>query len=184
MSTLIDLFLVFLKIGAISFGGGYAMIPFFETEMVSHNWVSLADYVKVIAIAQVVPGPFAVDSSSYIGFKVAGIVGAIVATIALCIPSFVASVIITKFYTQFKANRYVNALLMGVRPAVLGLLLSAAYIIGLKPLYQTTHTFMSLTMLKAFIMAVAGYFVLNQKKVKIGTFTFIAATAVVGILLF
>ncbi|MDQ7095234.1 chromate transporter [Desulfosporosinus sp. PR] len=182
--NLIELFLVFLKIGAVSFGGGYAMIPFFETEMVSHNWVSLTDYVKVIAIAQVVPGPFAVDSSSYIGFRVAGIIGAIIATTALCIPSFTAAVIITKFYTQFKKNKYVNALLVGVRPAVLGLLISAAYIIGVKPLYQGTHTFLSLTMLKALVVIVLGYLVLNQKKVKVGTFTFIAATAIVGILLF
>ena len=181
---LIELFFVFLKIGAVSFGGGYAMIPFFETEMVSHNWVSLSDYVKVIAIAQVVPGPFAVDSSSYIGFKVAGIVGALVATIALCIPSFTASVIITKYYTQFKTNKYVNALLIGVRPAVLGLLISAAYIIGLKPIYQVNNTLISWTMLKALTVIGIGYYVLNQKKVKIGTFTFIVATAVVGIILF
>ncbi|ODA39418.1 chromate transporter [Desulfosporosinus sp. BG] len=181
---LIELFIVFLKIGAVSFGGGYAMIPFFETEMVSHNWVSLADYIKVIAIAQVVPGPFAVDSSSYIGFKVAGILGALIATIALCIPSFIASVIITKFYAQFKTNKYVNALLLGVRPAVLGLLISAAYIIGIKPLYQSGNTLISLMMLKAIILIGVGYYVLNQKKVKVGTFTFIAATAVVGIILF
>lgn len=181
---LVELFLVFLKIGAVSFGGGYAMIPFFETEMVSHNWVSLADYVKVIAIAQVVPGPFAVDSSSYIGFKVAGILGALIATIALCLPSVTASVIITKFYAQFKTNRYVNALLMGVRPAVLGLFISAAYIIGIKPLYQIRNTFISLTMLKAIIVIGIGYYVLNQKKIKVGTFTFIAATAVIGIIVF
>ncbi|KUO77062.1 MAG: chromate transporter [Desulfosporosinus sp. BRH_c37] len=180
----VELFLVFLKIGTVSFGGGYAMIPFFETEMVSHNWVSLADYVKVIAIAQVVPGPFAVDSSSYIGFKVAGILGAVIATIALCLPSFTASVIITKFYAQFKTNRYVNALLMGVRPAVLGLLISAAYIIGIKPLYQISNTLISFTLLKAIIIIGIGYYVLNQKRVIMGTFTFIAATAVVGIIFF
>ena len=182
--NLINLFLVFLKIGAVSFGGGYAMIPFFETEMVSHNWVSLADYVKVIAIAQVVPGPFAVDSSTYIGFRVAGFIGAIIATIALCIPSFTASVIIMKFYTQFKSNKYVNALLMGVRPVVLGLLISAAYIIGIKPLVDAGHTFISPTIIKAVILVIVGYLALNQKKVKIGTFTFIIATAIVGIIIF
>lgn len=181
---LIELFLVFLKIGAVSFGGGYAMIPFFETEMVSHHWVTLADYVKVIAIAQVVPGPFAIDSSSYIGFKAAGILGAIVASTALCIPSFTASVIITRFYTQFKTNKYVNALLNGVRPAVIGLLISAAYIIGIKPLYQASSTFLSFTMLKAVIVTGIGYYALNQKKVKVGTFTFIVAAAAAGIILF
>ncbi|AET69926.1 chromate transport protein ChrA [Desulfosporosinus orientis DSM 765] len=181
---LVELFLVFFKIGAVSFGGGYAMIPFFETEMVSHNWVSLADYIKVIAIAQVIPGPFAVDSSSYIGFQVAGILGAVLATIALCLPSFIASVVITKFYAQFKTNKYVNALLMGVRPAVLGLLISAAYIIGIKPLYLGGTHFLSLTMLKTVLVIGAGYYALSQKKVKIGTLTFLAASAVVGIILY
>ena len=182
--SLVELFLVFLKIGAVSFGGGYAMIPFFETEIVSHNWVSLADYVKVIAISQIVPGPFGVDSSSYIGFKVAGILGAVIATIALCIPSFTASVIITKYYAQFRTNRYVDALLMGVRPAVLGLLISAAYIIGIKPLYQENNTLISLTMLKAIIVICIGYYVLNQKRMKVDTFAFIAGAALVGIILF
>lgn len=181
---LIELFLVFLKIGAVSFGGGYAMIPFFESEMVSHNWVSLADYIKVIAISQVVPGPFGVDSSSYIGFKVAGILGALIATIAICIPSFTASVIISKFYDQFRTNKYANALLLGVRPAVIGLLVSAAYIIGIKPLYLENNTLISLTMLKAIIVIGIGYYVLNQKKIKVGTFSFIAVSAIVGIILF
>lgn len=181
---LLELFWVFFKIGAVSFGGGYAMIPFFETEMVSHNWVSLADYIKVIAIAQVVPGPFAVDSSSYIGYKVAGFPGAALATIALCLPSFIASVVITKFYAQFKTNKYVNALLMGVRPAVLGLLISAAYIIGIKPLSQESDTFLSLTLVKTVLVIGLGYYVLSQKKVKIGTLTFLAASALAGIILY
>lgn len=180
----IDLFLVFLKIGAFSFGGGYAMIPFFETEIVSHNWVSLHDYIKVIAIAQVVPGPFGIDSSAYIGFKVGGILGAAIATIALCIPSFIASIIIAKFYVQFRTNKYVNALLMGVRPAVIALLISAAYIIGIKPLYQVKNTLISMTMIKAIIVIAIEYYVLNQKRKKLGTFTFIVGTAVIGIILF
>lgn len=180
----IELFLVFLKIGAISFGGGYAMIPFFETEMVSHNWVSLADYVKVIAIAQVIPGPFAVDSSSYIGYRVAGLAGSFIASLAICIPSFIASVIITKFYVQFKANKYISALLSGVRPAVLGLLVSAAYIIGIKPLYQASNTLLSLTMFKAVILIAIGYYVLYQKNLKINTFAFIAGAALIGMIMF
>lgn len=181
---IIELFLVFLKIGAVSFGGGYAMIPFFEAEMVSHNWVSLADYVKVIAIAQVVPGPFAVDSSSYIGFRVVGILGSIIASIAICLPSFIVAVMITKFYVQFKTNKYISALLSGVRPAVLGLLVSAAYIIGLEPIYQANNTLISMTLFKAIFVICFGYLMLYQKKFKVNTFIFIAAAAVVGIIFF
>ena len=108
MSNLLQLFLSFMKIGAFSFGGGYAMIPFFEKEIAANQWTQASDYTKMIAIAQVFQGPFAIDSSAYIGFKVSGIWGAIIASLALSLPSFVALVFITRFYIQFKANTYIG----------------------------------------------------------------------------
>ena len=179
---LVDLFLVFLKIGAISFGGGYAMIPFFENEMVSHNWVALADYVKVIAIAQIIPGPFAIDSSAYIGNKAGGIIGAIVASAALCIPSFTASVLISKFYAHFRQNIYVNLFLNGVRPAVIGLLVSAGYIIGLKPIIEGANTIISPDVVKSLIFVGLCFYILN--KFKMNTFFFFGGVALMGILVF
>ena len=79
----LQLMATFFTIGAFSFGGGYAMIPFFEKAIVLHHWTAASDYTKVIAIAQVFPGPFAVDSSAYIGYKVSGIFGAVIATVSL-----------------------------------------------------------------------------------------------------
>ncbi|CAA7601970.1 Chromate transporter [Acididesulfobacillus acetoxydans] len=182
--ALINLFMVFMKIGALGFGGGYAMIPFLEAEAAAHGRVLLENYIKVIAMAQVVPGPFAVDSSAYIGFEAAGIPGALAATFAICLPSFAASVIISKFYAQFKTNTGIKALLDGVKPAVLGLLASAAYIIGVKPLYELSHSLASLTVLKAFLAIACGYFALTQKRVRIGTLAFLTVFALVGILFF
>lgn len=178
------LLISFLKIGALSFGGGYAMIPFFEKEILLNHWTGASDYAKIIAVAQVFPGPFAVDSSAYIGYKVAGILGAVVATLALCLPSFIALVYITKFYVQFKSNQYIQLALNGVRPAVIGLLVSAAYIIGFNPMISSLANFVAnpQPLLKAVPFVLAGFFLL--KYTKINPIIFIVLFAVIGIVLF
>ncbi len=175
----LDLFLAFLKIGAFSFGGGYAMIPFFEKEIALHHWTAAADYSKMIAIAQIFPGPFAIDSSTYIGYQVGGILGALVASIALSLPSFLALVLITKFYNRFQANNHIQLALRGVRPVIIALLVSAAYIIGFQPFLE--H-FAWLTTLKAVILTAAGYLLL--KLTKISPIIFILLLAVTGVILF
>jgi chromate transporter len=179
--TYLQLLLSFLKIGAFSFGGGYAMIPFFEKEIIIHSWTAAGDYAKIIAIAQVFPGPFAVDSSAYIGYKVGGILGAVIASLALCLPSFIALVYITKFYVQFKSNQYIQLLLSGVRPVVIGLLISAAYIIGLQPLLKTWGTNPS-PLLKALPLIIIGFLLL--KHTKINPILFIILFGMIGIFLF
>jgi chromate transporter len=179
----LELLITFFKIGAFSFGGGYAMIPFFEKEIAVHHWSAASDYTKVIAIAQVFPGPFAVDSSAYIGFKVAGIIGAIIATIGLCLPSFLAFVFITRRYIEFKANRYIQMVLGGVRPVVIGLLISAVYIIGFKPVIGTGNTPVHFWLgIKAVLLTVAGFLLL--KYTKVNPVIFIILFGVIGIVLF
>ena len=184
MNTLIELFLTFMKIGAFSFGGGYAMIPFFEKEIAAHQWTQATDYSKMVAIAQVFPGPFAIDSSAYIGFKVSGIMGAVIASAALSLPSFVALVFITKFYVQFKNNKYIQILLSGVRPVVIGLLVSAAYIIGFKPVLVSWSGDISsiMVVLKAIGLIIGGFLIL--KYTKINPMIFIILFGVIGIMSF
>jgi chromate transporter len=182
MMKYFELFITFMKIGAFSFGGGLAMIPFFEREIVSHHWVSSGNYTKLIAIAQIVPGPFAIDSSAYIGNQAGGLLGAALASIALCLPSFLLLIIITKFYVQFKTNQYIQLTLKSVRPAVMGLLISSAYIIGLQPLIGSWNNIISFTMLKAAVFILGGYTLL--KLTKINPIAFIGIFAVIGILFF
>jgi chromate transporter len=178
----LELFITFLKIGAFSFGGGLAMIPFFEKEISLHNWVPIKDYIKVIALAQMIPGPFAINSSAYIGFAVSGLLGAIIASIALSLPSFILSILVTKFYIQFKANNYVRLALDGVRPAVIGLLISAVYIIGVQPFIDVQGTLDILILVKAVLLVAAGFLLL--KFTKVNTLIFIAVFAVAGVILF
>lgn len=182
MKTLWELVYTFIKIGIFSFGGGYAMIPFFENEISAHHWVLMDDYEKLIAIAQMVPGPFAIDSSAYIGYKVSGILGAIVASVALSLPSFVLSILITKFYIQFKANTYVKLVLSGFRPVVVALLISAAYIIGIKPILSTPLSPDFVLAIKAVFTVASGFLLL--KFTKINSMVFIFLFGLIGIILF
>jgi chromate transporter len=170
-------------IGATSFGGGYAMIPFFQRIISQNHWVSMGDYSKLIAVAQIVPGPFAIDSSAFIGFRVYGFTGALVASLALSLPSFIALVFITRFYMQFKSNNYIQFALSGMRPVVISLLISAVYIIGIEPVM--TGAIPGETVLNAFkvlILIIGG--LLLQKYTKINTILFLAVFGIAGALLF
>jgi len=131
MNLIIKIFLTFLKIGAFSFGGGYAMIPFIEKEIVSKNsWLSLKEFIDIIAIAEMTPGPIAVNSSTFVGYKIAGFWGAFAGTIGVIIDSFVLITISAKYLSSFKDSKVVKGIFMGVRPAVIGLIISAAISVG------------------------------------------------------
>ncbi len=180
---MIQLILAFLLIGATSFGGGYAMIPFFEKIIAMNHWVSMTDYSKLIAVAQIVPGPFAIDSSAFIGFKAYGITGAVLASIALSLPSFIALVFVTKFYVQFKSNNYIQFALSGMRPVVISLLASAVYIIGIEPVFSGAIPGQTvLTAVKALGLILGG--LLLQKYTKISTLLLLAIFGAAGALLF
>ena len=90
MSILIQIFLSFLKIGAFSFGGGYAMLPLIEREIVNnHNWITYKEFVDIVGISQMTPGPIAINSATFVGFKVSGILGSITGTLGVVTFSFI-----------------------------------------------------------------------------------------------
>ena len=177
-----ELFISFFKIGALSFGGGYAMIPFFEKEIAVHHWQNAVDYTKMIAVAQVLPGPFAINSSAYIGYKVAGICGGILASIALSLPSFIALVLISRFFNQFKSNKHLQLGLSSARPAVIGLLASAAYIIGFQPFMNLQLSSAIYPLIKGVLLVAAGVIIL--KYTRINTFLYIVIFGILGVILF
>ena len=115
------LFLTFLKIGAFTFGGGYAMIALLENEFVERKkWLKKDDFLNMVAIAESTPGPVAINSATYIGYKIAGLFGAAVATVAVCIPSFTVIFCISLFFDQFLSLTWVSCAFRGIqvpRPA-------------------------------------------------------------------
>ncbi len=122
---LLKLFVTFLKIGAFTFGGGYAMLPLIEEEVVKNNWLDLEKLINFIAVSESTPGPFAVNTATYIGAELAGLPGAFCATLGVVLPSFVIILIIAKFFMSFNKNRFVSGAMDGLKPAVIGMIGSA-----------------------------------------------------------
>lgn len=118
-----ELFLTFFKVGLFTFGGGYAMIPMMEAEVVDkHKWVSREDFLDVIAMAQSCPGVFAVNVSIFIGYRLLKLRGAIASCIGTALPSFVIILAIAMFFHQFEDNKTVASIFRGIRPAVVALI--------------------------------------------------------------
>ena len=122
------LFLTFMKIGAFTFGGGYAMIPIIEEEVAKkRKWVSDIEILDIIAISESTPGPIAVNTATYVGYKVGGILGSIFATLGLAIPSFVIIFVISFFYKDFMQWKPMIAIFRGLKVGVILLLISALF---------------------------------------------------------
>jgi len=123
---LLKIFLVTFKLGAFTFGGGYAMIPLMQREFVDKNgWIENDDILDIFAVAQSVPGVIAVNSSVMIGYKVAGIAGALLAALGVVLPSLITLSVVTLVYQLFIDNEWVQAAMRGVRAGVVALILSA-----------------------------------------------------------
>ncbi len=126
----LDLAYIFLKIGAIIFGGGFAAIPFIKNEVVeARHWLTAKEFIDGVALGQITPGPVAI-TATFVGYKVLGIPGAIIATIAIFLPSFLMLWGLLKIYERIKSHPLVISFLKGVKPAIVGMLLSAAVFIG------------------------------------------------------
>ncbi|MEE0946195.1 MAG: chromate transporter [Acutalibacteraceae bacterium] len=129
----LELFLTFLKIGAFTFGGGYAMLPLIQQEVTAKGWMELEQLVNFIAVSESTPGPFAINIATYVGSQVApiGILGSACATLGVVFPSFVIILIVAKIYDRFKKSKSVQGVMSGLKPAVVGLIGSAIISIAL-----------------------------------------------------
>lgn len=126
MRKILDLFMTFLKIGAFTFGGGYAMIAILENEVISKKrWLNRDEFLDMVAVAESTLGPAAINSATYIGYKTSGFFGALAATIAVSIPSFVIIYIISLFFDRFLALSYVGYAFKGIQVCVIYLIFSA-----------------------------------------------------------
>ena len=130
MGTLVTLFTTYLKIGFFGFGGGYAMLSLIHSEVVVRNgWLTNGEFADIVAISQMTPGPIAINSATYIGYEVAGVVGSMVATIAVCLPALTLMMLITHYFLRLQNNRFVKGAVAGMRPVVVGMIASAALLL-------------------------------------------------------
>ena len=127
---LLQLFWTFFKIGAFTFGGGYAMLPLIQAEVAAHGWMGAEELVNFVAVSESTPGPFAVNISTFVGLRLVGIPGAICATLGVALPSFVIILIVAKCFQRFKNSALVQGCMSGLRPAVVGLIATALLSVG------------------------------------------------------
>jgi chromate transporter len=124
--TLLSLFLIFLKIGAFTWGGGYVMLPLIRHEVVEKKkWITLEDFINGIAVSQSVPGAIAINTATFVGNKVSGVPGALVAALGATLPSFVAITLVSMFFLSFRQLTMVQNFFKGATPAIVALLASA-----------------------------------------------------------
>ena len=130
MRQLLEIFWSFLKIGAFTFGGGYAMIPLIQHEVIhKRRWIEERDFIDLLTLAQTAPGPIALNTAVFVGYKRRGYLGALSAIMGVIVPSFVVILIVAIFFASIRDNAYVDAAFKGMRPAVVALIV--APIVGL-----------------------------------------------------
>ena len=136
-----QLILVYLKIGMFGFGGGYAMLSLIQYEVVDHHhWLTLQQFTDVVAISQMTPGPIGINSATYVGYAVTQSVwGAVVTTIAVCLPSFILVLLISYFFVKCKDNKYIKAAMSGLLPMSVSLIAAAALLLMNKENFIDTY---------------------------------------------
>ena len=178
MKKCLDLFFTMLKIGLFTFGGGYAMIALLENEFVEKKkYMEKDEFLDMVAIAESTPGPIAINAATYIGYKKAGILGSAMATVGLCIPSFVIIYLISLFFDAFLSFTLVEYAFRGIQVCVVYLIFSA----GLKMLGQMTKTAFSVTALSAVILCMLLFSLLA---VKFSTILYILICGVLGLFIY
>ena len=179
----LQLFYTFFKIGLFSFGGGYGMLSVIQGEVVTkHGWLTATEFTDIVAISQMTPGPIGINSATYVGYEVlskAGasellsILGSFTATFAVVLPSFFIVLLLAKVYDRWKEHPIFRGVMTGLRPAVLGLIGTAA--LGL----ATADNFIDW---KSFVICIIAFIALYFKK--LGPFSIIGIGAIVGLLVY
>lgn len=136
----LELFWTFFKIGAFTFGGGYAMLPLVQAEVAARGWMSGEALVDFIAVSESTPGPFAINMATYVGNIKAGIPGGICATLGVVLPSFVVILIVARCFERFRRNRVVSGCMSGLKPAVVGMIGAALVSMGKTVLFPNGFT--------------------------------------------
>ena len=122
----LQLFLSFFQIGAFSFGGGYAALPLIQNQVVTlHGWLSISEFTDLITISQMTPGPIAINSATFVGIKIAGVFGAVVATLGCVLPSCIIVTLIAKLYLKYRDIDVLQGILNSLRPAVVAMIAAA-----------------------------------------------------------
>ncbi len=137
------LFIIFFKVGVLGFGGGYAILTLIFQDVQAFGIMSAHEFANLVALSQVTPGPIAINAATYVGYNAAGLPGAILATVAVSLPSFILCMLVLLFLHKFQTNKVVMGVLAGIRPATVGLMASAFLFMAqtaIMPAYQAQES--------------------------------------------
>lgn len=189
MIAYLRLMWIFFKIGLFTIGGGYAMLPLINSELVAYGLMSPLEVADIVAVSQMTPGPFAVNAATFSGVKTLGITGGLIATIAVALPSLVITTLLGKYFFKFEDNMIVRRAMWGLRPAVTGLIAAAAVIMAIPAILgnQSISTLTwdtllpSIDIASAVIAVCAGIAVI---KLKVSPIIVILLSGVLGVVIF
>lgn len=178
MNKYLNLFITNLKIGLFTFGGGYAMIPILQTEFVEKKkWINNEEFMNLVMIAESTPGPIAINSSTYIGYKIGGIIGALVGTIGIVIPSLSIIYTISLFFNKFLNIEIINKAFNGIQICVIFLILSA----GIKMLKKMKKNFYNFLIMIITIICMITFDIIG---VNFSSIFYILISGTLGVLLY
>ena len=184
----LTLFLEFLKIGLFTFGGGYAMIPLIKEVVLKHGWLSEEQFLNMIGVSEVTPGPIAINMATYVGSTQGGILGAVLCTLGVVLPAFIIILLISILLKKVIKNKYVQSSLNGIKFVAVALIASSALTLFADVLFpynlgQNASITFNTTAIKIFILIVAGYFLLKiLLKKKPGPISIIIMSAIIGLM--
>ena len=173
LSILLLLYWTFLKIGLFTIGGGYAMIPLMEAEVINtHNWLSPAEFLDIIAVAEMTPGPVSINAATFIGYRLAGVTGSLITTLGVITPSLVLLLLFSRLLNKLIHNPGAESFINGLRSALVALILLASFNLGQTAIIDIpTALIFTVLLIVSMLRPVSPLY-------------FIAAGAILGLLLF
>lgn len=179
----LELFWSFVQVGLFCVGGGYASMPLIQAQVIDvHGWLSISEFIDIFTISQMTPGPIGINAATFVGMKVAGFLGAIVATLGFVTPSFILGIILAKLFFKYGNIGVIKGILNGLRPAVVALICSAGMSFIFLALFNTEKmpiNVADIDYLGLFVLIVA--FIAVRKKV--GIIKIFAGSGVLGLIL-
>ena len=179
----LQLFLGFLKVGCFAFGGAYGAIPLIRDVVISYGWLSDEMLTYMIAVSESTPGPIMVNLATYIGSNQAGILGAVIATLAVVLPSFLIILLVTALLKTALKNKYVQAILRGLKPCVIGIVLATGiymvFVNCIGSIFAVELNYNAIIITVILIAAMLGYKYFRKKK--LSPILLIVISAVVGV---
>ena len=180
---LFNLFFCFIKVGLFSIGGGYAALPLIQDQVVDiNNWLNMQEFSDITVISQMTPGPIAINCATFVGTKIAGVVGSIVATVGLILPSIVIVGVITIFYYKYKNLNVVKTCFSFIKPATIALIAYAGLLIIINVLFDSND----FNLQKLDYVALCLFFIsfLILRKFKLNPIVIMLASALVGVIVY